>query len=1026
MIRKNTRNGSATRRTRLRLERLEDRALLAFIPELVQDFVLDDFGGSFPEAFTSFEDKVLFTALTVDEGRELWVTDGTEFGTKLVKDISPGRSGSGAAQFVRASDGVYFSAETEDFGREIWFSNGTSDGTRLVKDVLPGPPSTNPSLLTVINDSLFFEIARGGTAWELWRTDGRDTGTHLVAGSSTDVQRPYFLNSPRSTLYFLRDNDLWVTDGTTEGTRLAVSLANVGAARNGEWSYFAGAFYFSVLEWVDAGPRYSLWKTDGTPSNTEAVKFLNSRHPARNLREANGTLFFSTAGPESPDDLELWRSDGTPTGTFRVADVRPGSESSYPSPIVAAQSGIYFVAEDATNGVELWYSDGTVQGTLRLSDTVSMEREQNYLTTVGDRALFTARASWQNGYELWQSGGTPESTRPMAFPPGVVRPINPRNISAAGGKFYFSAQHQVDGLSKGYELWVSDGTAVGTHLVKDIAQNNSGSGIGQLTNVDGTLMFSTPHDNWTVWKSDGTSQGTVPVADQLGGLEIGARDPREFVSIGNVLMFTAFFGDDAFRTLWRSDGTPTGTYPITIDGPVPSRLPARDLINANGILYFVGSPQYGAQELWKSDGTSSGTKRVHRILHPAGGPYFANADGRLYFESNDAGPYQLWTSDGTHAGTIPLVSIYSSSVRPATAGEKLFFVGVQSSNRVLWVSDGTTQGTRQLIDFGVGRSAGIQYLRKVGEFVYAIVATLDGWEVWRTDGTEAGSQRVSQVPVPANEIAVTQHRTVPIGRNGDLYFLLPHKIHGWQLWRTDDASGEAILVRNLNSDAAGEPPAAFVTVGDFLCFAVADIENGWTLWQSDGTSHRTRPVTLLVPGGDNLAYARNPSSIAVVNGILYFTADDGYHGLELWKLTHVARGPGDLNDDGNVDRADIAIVVQSFGTTSHAAADQGDLDINGRIGIQDLIRVRNLLSVQPASANAVHSRAEPAMARTVSTLPLRTTRRQRSLAAGRPIGDVTSQIRATVAIVDEIFAARNRRSSQVRSVAAIDHTIASQ
>ncbi|MBR9970880.1 ELWxxDGT repeat protein [Magnetospirillum sulfuroxidans] len=69
--------------------------------------------------------------------------------------------------------------------------------------------------------------------------------------------------------------------------------------------------------------------------------------------------------------------------------------------------------------------------------------------------------------------------------------------------------------TNGTELWKSDGTAVGTVMVKDINPGSSSSSPNHLTNVNGTLYFSaTDGTNGTeLWKSDGTAVGTVMVKD---------------------------------------------------------------------------------------------------------------------------------------------------------------------------------------------------------------------------------------------------------------------------------------------------------------------------------------------------------------------------------------------------------------------------------------------------------------------------------------------------------------------------------
>ena len=57
----------------------------------------------------------------------------------LVEDIYPGKTGSEPGLLVDFKGKLLFAAAHPDFGEELWRSNGTKPGTRLVKDIDPGP-----------------------------------------------------------------------------------------------------------------------------------------------------------------------------------------------------------------------------------------------------------------------------------------------------------------------------------------------------------------------------------------------------------------------------------------------------------------------------------------------------------------------------------------------------------------------------------------------------------------------------------------------------------------------------------------------------------------------------------------------------------------------------------------------------------------------------------------------------------------------------------------------------------------------
>src|SRR5262249_5978104 len=114
-------------------------------------------------------------------GTELWVTDGTSAGTRLVLDLNPG-PGDGIPRadgtIVAFGAGVLFAGTTPALGTELWSSDGTASGTRLVADI--SPASSDPFPLFAFGSIVLFRADDSVVGAELWRSDGTAAGTTLV------------------------------------------------------------------------------------------------------------------------------------------------------------------------------------------------------------------------------------------------------------------------------------------------------------------------------------------------------------------------------------------------------------------------------------------------------------------------------------------------------------------------------------------------------------------------------------------------------------------------------------------------------------------------------------------------------------------------------------------------------------------------------------------------------------------------------------------------------------------------------
>lgn len=315
----------------------------------------------------------------------LWKTDGTKAGTAKVKSLS---NEAFPQNYINSSNtnkiGVFkdrlFLTVKNEKGLELWVSDGTDSGTFMLKDIYPGESSGNPRGYIVLKDHLYFIANDQQHGDELWRTDGTEEGTELFyellpgAGYGIISQNPQMFVL-KDKLYFkgfrsdTEKEELFVTDGTVQGTGLFKDF-NTKNQFSSKFNLIAKQDDYVIFNTTSSNNEAELWKFDGTDTNGLV-----------NLLRINSTAFFlqgfnfgkKVIFPALINGLgyEYWITDGTEDGTRILEDMNPGTGSGYAGFHTVIGNRIYMLVQSSNQSLDIWTSNGTQDSTYILYDLPS-------------------------------------------------------------------------------------------------------------------------------------------------------------------------------------------------------------------------------------------------------------------------------------------------------------------------------------------------------------------------------------------------------------------------------------------------------------------------------------------------------------------------------------------------------------------------------------------------------------------------------------------------------------------------------
>lgn len=613
-------------------------------------------------SYTGLSKGLIFLTRSVSEGEDLWISDGTREGTFPGKTTIPGGEAGFAGVEIQGKGELAFFRR---FG-ELWRSDGSVLGTKKLATLSEGNgPFFRWEVTSVFKNALgqyFFttpHLEEQTVVWSYFDTAAAPVPL-LTFSEDILVAETY---STGTKIFGEVSNKILVSDGTSEGTRLMNSISDITVL-----GIYNDLLYYLPPGEITTAVGSEPYVTDGTDDGYHLLKDVlpgPDSAPPHHFFIQDGKVYFFDVQDEY--GLILYETDGTSAGTVPSLDPYLNTNSFGVNDLYAVGGKMYFRHLNS-----LWVSDGTVTGTfdleLPITNAYYVNEINGYLlfesvnslwatngTKAGTYELLSvsfSTAFWTmtkfqgniwflfdggTGREFWKTDGTPSGTS-VAFEslPGQESLFSffTNWLTNDGDHIYFANNSEAEGT----ELWMTDGTAAGTRLLKDLNEGPISANPVYMTSVDDEFYFSVQTE---FWKSDGTPEGTVRVT---GGVPF-----RPGVDMGDYYLFINELG------LWRTDGTEAGTVRLTSENHA-YRLASSLVRFGDKALFVINDTGYGS-EPWITDGTPEGTvllKDINSNGHASPAEFIVK-DGQVYFVATAAEPPRtIWRTDGTPEGTQSL------------------------------------------------------------------------------------------------------------------------------------------------------------------------------------------------------------------------------------------------------------------------------------------------------------------------------------------------------------------------------------
>ncbi len=520
---------------------------------------------------------------------------------------------------------------------------------------------------------------------------------------------------------------------------------------------------------------------------------------------------------------------------------------------------IYFTAY----GNELWQTDLTYEGThpVDLGDGKTIEHA-SALFVFKDKLYFSL-----DGY-FYITDGTLDGTRPILDSSDAPL-YYPSLYYEADDLLYFHG-NSTDGIRK---LFRTDGTSSGTfslapssHYIEDRYKP---------VHINNQFYFSQtdPKDSFgfVLWATDGTVENTRVITNSISMFGVN-RNPSNLVNFKDELYYICE-GDSSNYELWKTNGQQDETKRIKIFKPNRYYGKVTGLIVFNDLLYFNGSDSNSSNDVWRSDGTTTGTLPISKTSDIYGPEFKGVLNNKLFFTVFGSGRSNMFYIDGLSGEIEFFLKIdqrpkYEEDFFYIWNGDAYFPVLDDAYNAHLWTSDGTPEGTVLLSDIPSIRGNNPRELVGTStDLAFVVESVLFGPSLWKTKGS-----RNDTSPVYFDSCCTGSSYPEDLTKHDQsLVFIARDYKSGVQLWTLEGKKDPVKITFDANDDYS--PLTSYTQIlgstGTRLFYIATDTSNERRLWLKESIS--TQPIRIIPHGQSGYVDLK---SFGVSNGIFFYSAND--------------------------------------------------------------------------------------------------------------------------------------------------------